>query len=489
VEQDDLPQYDGDTSAAVIGTSLRREPSLLRERKKQMSPSTSSTQSRDSRDDKKEPSPVIAAATSASSTTKDVNNTGSNEKPDANATMRSLPSPILVHSRKPIREDYLRKFTDYSKPSTPKTLTPPRRPMLERSASQKSRQSVSHLSPETTSSSNSNVLPSHVEAEDCVPVIACSDSAVVTSSSTESVPLFKRRHGVSKLHVDIDRPSLAVPSNLAGRATHSDDDRDEDDRDDDDDASQSDDVSQNQNQSAAVYTTARIESDTLVSTTAAAADKIDDEEELTLQPKMSFNDLMEATAMETPENSDTPPMPASSSHTTLAIVTQLTPILTSLQSDYTTITDEIDTSCMMDRSPSPTTACAFFPSDGFFESSDSKATEASKTKNKLLKRAEEIEHRRMTKVIKDRLRQISLDDSDSISDIARLVVSEMNSSEEDRSNQDDSDDDDEVESNVSIVSTASARDSDGPIEMRARSSSPMSHHGNHGNPSESPAKC
>jgi hypothetical protein len=49
-----------------------------------------------------------------------------------------------------------------------------------------------------------------------------------------------------------------------------------------------------------------------------------------------------------------------------------------------------------------------------------------------LKHAEETEHRKMEKVIRHRLRQISLDESDSISDIAKLVVTELNLTEEEQ---------------------------------------------------------
>jgi hypothetical protein len=53
--------------------------------------------------------------------------------------MRSIPSPLLVHSRKPIKDDFLRKYTDYSIQCSPKTVSPRR--SLERQMSQKTRKS------------------------------------------------------------------------------------------------------------------------------------------------------------------------------------------------------------------------------------------------------------------------------------------------------------------------------------------------------------
>nr|QHX41567.1 transient receptor potential cation channel subfamily M member 3-like [Octopus vulgaris] len=95
---------------------------------------------------------------------------------------------------------------------------------------------------------------------------------------------------------------------------------------------------------------------------------------------------------------------------------QMPSLLTSLNPEYTTITDDIDTSYLMDTS-SPATSSIFFSDqdEKYFWNSEEKA----------LKQAEEVEHHRMERVIRNRLRQISLDDTDGISDIAKIVVSEM----------------------------------------------------------------
>lgn len=54
-----------------------------------------------------------------------------------------------------------------------------------------------------------------------------------------------------------------------------------------------------------------------------------------------------------------------------------------------------------------------------------KERSAADTKQRELKQAEEMEHQRMESLIRHRLRQISQDESGSISDIARVVVSEL----------------------------------------------------------------
>jgi len=96
--------------------------------------------------------------------------------------------------------------------------------------------------------------------------------------------------------------------------------------------------------------------------------------------------------------------------------------LTSRSVEYTTITDEIDTSCMIIRSPprSPTSMHGH-GGDGW----DDDGLEATHIEKTALRQAEEMEHRRMERIIRNRLRQISIDESGSISDIARLAVSEM----------------------------------------------------------------
>ncbi|GAB1601203.1 transient receptor potential cation channel subfamily M member 3 isoform X4 [Argonauta hians] len=180
-----------------------------------------------------------------------------------------------------------------------------------------------------------------------------------------------------------------------------------------------------------VYTTAPIESDTHTATLAPGKVMTLD----LLKPKDSIHeaDTQPGTIVgHTPVSPlDTPNSPSSGIpfesynvydkyQPVAGTSTQMPSLLTSLNPEYTTITDEIDTSCLMDAS-SPATSSIFFPDqdEKYFWNSEEKA----------LKQAEEVEHHRMERVIRNRLRQISLDDSDNISNIAKLVVSEMEGNE------------------------------------------------------------
>ncbi|XP_052279179.1 transient receptor potential cation channel subfamily M member 3-like isoform X3 [Dreissena polymorpha] len=99
-------------------------------------------------------------------------------------------------------------------------------------------------------------------------------------------------------------------------------------------------------------------------------------------------------------------------------------ILTSRSVEYTTITDEIDTSCMMTCSPPGSPTTAHTSSENMWGEEDKPETLV-RFENAALKQAEETEHRSMEHVIRHRLRKISRDESDSICDIAKLAVSEM----------------------------------------------------------------
>lgn len=142
----------------------------------------------------------------------------------------------------------------------------------------------------------------------------------------------------------------------------------------------------------------------------------------------------------------------------------MTPILTPMRAEYTSITDDIDTSCMMDISPngSPQTPRGRYM-DAKKEEEDGQHVsklDAFLNEQAILKKAEERECRKMERVIRHRLRQISLDDSDSISNIAKLVVSEMNLTDiktlEDEGN--DEEEDDEIEEDVRDQSTSVSED-------------------------------
>ena len=109
----------------------------------------------------------------------------------------------------------------------------------------------------------------------------------------------------------------------------------------------------------------------------------------------------------------------------------MTPILTPLRADYTSITDEIDTSCIIGDSPRsspvPSSAHHFFYDDEVdeFTRTGSPEKEAIRTELEQLKLAEETEHRQLEGIIRNRMRQISLTESDSLSDIAKHVMQEM----------------------------------------------------------------
>ncbi|XP_064607878.1 transient receptor potential cation channel subfamily M member 3-like isoform X2 [Liolophura sinensis] len=142
----------------------------------------------------------------------------------------------------------------------------------------------------------------------------------------------------------------------------------------------------------------------------------------------------------------------------------MTPILTPMRAEYTSITDDIDTSCMMDISPngSPQTPRGRYM-DSMKEDEDGQNVsklDAFLNEQAILKKAEERECRKMERVIRHRLRQISLDDSDSISNIAKLVVSEMNLTDiktlEDEGN--DEEEDDEMEEDIRDQSTSVQED-------------------------------
>ncbi|GFR59832.1 transient receptor potential cation channel subfamily M member 1 [Elysia marginata] len=80
--------------------------------------------------------------------------------------------------------------------------------------------------------------------------------------------------------------------------------------------------------------------------------------------------------------------------------------------EYTSITDNIDTSCLTDlsppRSPTHTPSRAFSAPEGYKDVEDRlKERSAADSKQRELKQAEEMEHQRMESLIRHRLRQIS----------------------------------------------------------------------------------
>ena len=109
----------------------------------------------------------------------------------------------------------------------------------------------------------------------------------------------------------------------------------------------------------------------------------------------------------------------------------ITPIITPSRSEYTSITDDIDCSGLDYRSPnnSPVTPRRTF--SGFevdvdlYTKKGSPPKELSRMEANQLKIAEESENDQMEMIIRKRMRQISLTETESISDIAKIMINEM----------------------------------------------------------------
>lgn len=294
--------------------------------------------------------------------------------PDANATMKSLPSPLLIHSQKAMKDDSLQRYTDFSKPQTSKpSISLTRR--LERQTSAKQRRSLPRLAEQVHETEQPN--PDSVSPND-----------------EANNPLLERRHGhIPRLHIDANESTTAQQVN-----TH-----------------ENENVGQN---SAGMYSTAHMDTATSLTSQQPAQIELSNQNAATNKPSSPL-----CIDIPTPEMGQVTFYPGTSEYQPSHSI-PFTPILTSRSAEYTTITDEIDTSCMMTRSPprSPTSTTPY--SEGPWEE-DKPENQACISEKATLKQAEEIEHRRMEKVIRNRLRQISMDESDSISDIAKLVISEM----------------------------------------------------------------
>ena len=303
----------------------------------------------------------------------------------SSSTMRSMPSPILVHSRK----------TDKS-PS--KSIR-----RLERQSSVKQRRS----------------LPKVLE-QDYTP--------------TEDIkPSLSQRRHATNLHIETN---LSVSDSEQSFSSAS--------------LDVSDYTGTDVNNSTAVYSTAHIGADTHVSTEYQGRPNYSE-----ITPGL----LMKSKSYESPLTVQVPVHSAGMTNE----FASFTPILTSLRAEYTTITDVIDTTCMINRTPprSPTSAHPY-NAEGMWD--DFKHL----TETATLKQAEEQESRRMGKVIRKRLRQISMDESDSISDIAKLVISEMDVTDDIHSEHDDDDIPGSEENVAHILKEAEKSHEDsGPVMFEA----------------------
>ncbi|XP_011435197.3 transient receptor potential cation channel subfamily M member 3 isoform X4 [Magallana gigas] len=312
-----------------------------------------------------------------------------NTSVETNSTMRSIPSPLLVHTKKPLKEEQLGKVTDFSKQQKP----PSKRKLLDQGL---------------------------LKSQKLMPL---QESSPVQEFN-EGISLTQRRHVSTELSVNIELANGGATS--APAATH---------------ASE---VEKNTNQSS-LYSTASISSDTQTST-GLPSGGIDSFANSDMQMRISPGSSRPPSS---PRISITSAVYGQSKNAFLAptSVSQMTPILTSISSEYTTITDEIDTSCVVDKSPpgSPSSSGTFFGEGTSDVEKKRKQSDVVTVENVRLKNAEELQHRKMERLIQHRLRQISLDESDCISDIAKLVVSDMNQQEENHSGQEEEEEEENSE--------------------------------------------
>ena len=159
-----------------------------------------------------------------------------------------------------------------------------------------------------------------------------------------------------------------------------------------------------------------------------------------LIPSTPPMDIPRIPGLERPRPSLTPAPPAHLSANlkpdTAAAMATLNPIVTPSHIEYTSITDDIDTSAVHSSSfgspcGSPTTPRP--PYFGFDVDVDLYTKKGGQPRrpgtirmvSDQLKSAEEAEHEVMENMIRKRMRQISLTESDSLSDIARHIANEM----------------------------------------------------------------
>ena len=314
---------------------------------------------------------------------------------DSAILLQSMPSPVLVHSKRPVEQEQIEKFTNYSR----------------------GRQL------------SGNSFSTEPQAEEAQPGTSGSKPAapVRTLTVEKKTPLLLRRQGPLLSSIKIRRAGsadvsrLKTPSfvrfadSLLSSVTS---------------ATESHDTN-------AIFTNVKLPSETSTST---AGVKKPASLDLTSQQQQKHTDIGEIRSVNTPLSPEVLPLspsqsiPNVSSFSTSPVsegipqsaVKDLSAILVPFHAEYTTITDEIDTSCVADHSPtrSPVSANIFF-SESFHKRSGQLDTPAYHSEKQMLKQAEEVEHRKMERVIRHRLRQISLDDGENVADIAMVVAAEL----------------------------------------------------------------
>ncbi|XP_076465905.1 transient receptor potential cation channel subfamily M member 1-like [Babylonia areolata] len=327
--------------------------------------------------------------------------------------LKCMPSPLLVHSRRPLNQDHLRRFTSYSR------------------TRQLSGESFSRIDVDDGDGPTQPPPPpadglQYGDTSDKSLRATLSDtSAVLQKQSQEhhdpSSSLQQRRSGANKLSLDVTKAQTRVRSRsmvspvvrFKEPVVHI--------------------ADQGGEPGESIFSTAPIQSSTSTATTPRL--------ELDLSPH--HLNVGKSHVVTTPISPDLTPVSPTHPHmhTTAdafttpdpdvvpsAAVRDLCSVFTPHHGEYYTITDNIDVSCFRNlsppRSPVPSAGPTTSSTHPMFRKRAESVT--SKVKEEELMEAEETERLKMEGLIRHRLRQISQDDSSgSISNIARLVVSEM----------------------------------------------------------------
>ncbi|XP_025077050.1 transient receptor potential cation channel subfamily M member 3-like isoform X4 [Pomacea canaliculata] len=330
--------------------------------------------------------------------------------------MYSQPSPLLVHSKRPVREEYLRHFTSYTH------------------TRQLSGESFSRISLEDAEAAETPQQAGEVQQFVNPPTSVPDANTVLNRESTSDQDLSheslqQRRSGSNRLSLNITRAqsvgrvrsrSLLSPSVRFHEPANS------------GSGGMAEAGSSHDKES-----TGPVPPGTATVTPPRLA-------QLDLSGSQHLHVVGVGLPANTPISPVLTPLSPTHPHSSTAAFTapdpdilpsavrELCSVFTPLLSEYSTITDNIDVSCFRNlsppRSPVPSGMTMSDPMGAVTPGSTRKRTESvsSKVKREELMEAEETERLKMEGLIRSRLRQISQDDaSGSISDIARLVVSEM----------------------------------------------------------------
>lgn len=340
-----------------------------------------------------------------------------------------MPSPMLVHSQKPVREDHLRRFTNYS---------------YSRQLSGESFSRMS-LSDEVDGAGVQGEVQRFVNEPERPLRATVSDSSAVLNKDDGGLnpdlgsSLQQRRSGMNRLTLDVSpihgrlrsRSALTPSVRFQEPVSH---------------ASELLDSNAGPVSHEGTLSQAHIQSSTATTTPQLAQLSLSEQHQLNPAALSASGALYKGVNIRlatTPISPDltplTPPHVITSANVFTtpdpevipsAAVRDLVSVFTHSHGEYSTITDNIDVSCFRNisppRSPVPSTTNVTKSSgSGSFMRNRAESI-TSKVKEEELMEAEETERLKMEGLIRHRLRQISQDDSSgSISDIARLVVSEM----------------------------------------------------------------